>query len=201
MKIGLALLLMSVGAALPSLASSFYIGSDTACFFPLSQSSCTLTSAQSSLGVNLSGNPILFYTPNAGFSAPDTGGSVELGTFNVSQSLLGVEGGTFDVNVAFTAPGGGGNTYVASTLGLVIFGQLGAEVTFKQPTTQLYTYPGGAFEVSLPTSPILIGAGSRVTLDAVITPVPEPASIAVVGGLLLLAAVFFRRSQERRARS
>ncbi len=69
----------------------------------------------------------------------------------------------------------------------------------RHPITQVYTYPGGSFEVSLPSAQILIGNGKSVALDAVITPlsdpapVPEPASLAVIGVSALLLGMAFRR--------
>jgi hypothetical protein len=191
---GFTFFLVAAVSALPALGSSFYIGADTACFYGSSDTSCTLSDAETSIGVNLSGNPILFYTPDSGFNAPATGGSVELGSFSVADSLLGIEGGTFDLEITFSEPGGGGNTYTANTLGLVVLGQLGAEVTFEDPLSQVYSYPGGAFVVSLPSSPILIGAGDTVALDAVISPAPEPAWVGAIGSvLMLLVCIAVRR--------
>lgn len=190
--------LLAAGLTFPCLGNPFYVGSDTACFFDSSESTCTLSSGQTGIGSNLLGNPILLYTPDSGFSASATGGSVELGNFFVTPSLLGAEGGTFDVNVSFTEPGGGGQIYTAKTLGLVVFGVLGAEVTFQNPVTQIFNYPGGSFDVTLPDTAILIGAGDTVALDATITPVPEPSSMATgVVGLMFLACVWYRRREAR----
>jgi hypothetical protein len=183
---------------LPCFASSFYIGSDSACFYGLSASPCTPVDTPTSTGVDLSGNPILTYTPDSGFSAPESGGSVELGNFYVSPALLGVSGANFMLDISFTDPANGDQVFNATTYGLVVFGQLGAEVTFSQPTTQTFIYPGGAFDVSLPSTAILIGAGDTVPLDATITPVPEPASVAsVLGGVMLLGILGFRRQKDR----
>ncbi len=197
MKTSFVLLSFALASALPSFGSSFYVGSDTACFYSFSDSTCPLTSGESTFGVTLSGNPLMSYTPDSGFDAPATGGPIELGTFSVNEALLGVVGGNFDLNIEFTAPGGGGNTYSATELGLVVLGAGGAEVSFSDPLTQLYTYPGGEFEVTLPSGPILIGAGDQYTLDAVITPIastPEPASLASGGAaLMLLACALWRR--------
>jgi hypothetical protein len=156
-------------------------------------SGCTLEPTTTSLGFTLSGNPLLSYTPDASFGAPETGGTVELGNFYVDPALLGGEVGTFDLDILFTDPSVGDQTYTAKTAGLVIFGILGAEVTFNDPTTQLFSYPGGAFDVSLPDTPIFIKAGNTVALDAVITPVPEPASIAgLLSGLMLVGCIGLR---------
>ena len=190
--------LLTVGAV-SALGDGSFVGSDTACFYS-SGTSCSLTGSASSIGWSTSG-PLLTYTPDAGFNAPAAGGSVELGIFSVTQSFLGYEGGTFDVNVAFTEPGGGGNDFSASTMGLVIFEAGGAEITFNDPVTQVYNYPGGSFEVTLPSSPIFVGNGSFAALDAVITPlsgtsdpVPEPTSLAFCIPAILLGLAFWRRT-------
>ncbi len=203
MRTGLLFLSLAVASALPSFGNSFYVGSDTACFYTFSDSTCPLTGSESTLGYTSSGSPFLSYTPDAGFDAPDTGGSIALGTFSVADALFGGVGGNFDINVEFTAPGGGGNTYSATELGLVVFGMGGAEVTFSNPLSHLYTYPGGEFEVTLPSGPILIGVGDQYTLDAVITPIastPEPASLAAGGAaLMLLACALWRRRMTKTA--
>jgi len=190
---GYKFLLLTIALALPSFANSFYVGTDTGCFYPFFSPTCTLTGGESSLGSTLSGAPLITYTPDSGFSAPASGGVVELGTFSVNDTLLGGEGGNFDIQLDFTAPGGVGS-YTATTFGLVVLGAGGAEVTFNNPGTELFNYAGGEFAVSLPTSPIQIGAGKSVVLDALITPVPEPASVAsVVVALILITAVYRRR--------
>lgn len=197
LKKGFNFFLLTITCALPSLAASTYAGSDTACFYGITGSSCTLTSSKSSLGIGTSG-PLLAYTPGS-FTAPVTGGIIELGTFNVNRELGAAEAGTFDIDVTFTAPlGSGGQTYSASTLGAVVFGKGGVEITFDDPTTQVYTYPGGSFELSLPSSTILIGAGDSEDLCATITPLaaPEPASAAVVGGALALLALLRPRHRK-----
>jgi hypothetical protein len=192
------LLLLAVAFVLPCFGNTFYVGSDSACFYGFSDTSCALTNSESSLGIDLSGNPILSYTPDAGFNAPEIGGVVDLGTFSVADALAGIEGGHFDVDVTFTEPGGGGKTYSATTLGLVLFGSLGAEITFADPIIQVYTYSGGSFDVSLPSSSILIGASESADLYAVITTVPEPSSLGTVGFSLMFMALAFSRSAFRR---
>ena len=177
-----------------------YVGSDTACFFPISNSGCMLIAGESTLGMSTKGAPLSFM-PDSDFTAPSAGGTVDLGTFDVSSSLAGAVAGTFDIKVSFTEPAGsGGQTFTASTLGLVVLGRGGVEITFNDPTTQEFDYPGGAFDLSLPSSTILIGAGHSMQLDAVITPLttavatPEPASIStVVVGLMLVGLVLYRR--------
>ena len=198
MKKGFKLFSLAVISVLPSLAASTYAGSDTACFYGIFGSSCTLTSSKSSIGTGTNG-PLLSYTPGS-FTAPASGGIVDLGTFNVNRELAAGEAGTFDIDVTFTAPvGSGGQTYSATTLGAVLFGAGGVEITFEDPTSQIYTYPGGSFELSLPSSTILIGAGYSQDLCASITPLtsaPEPVSAGLVGGALTLLAVI--RPRRRR---
>ena len=198
MKKGFKLFLIILASALPSLAASTYAGSDSACFYGILDSSCTLTSSQSSIGIGTSG-PLLSYSPGS-FTAPTSGGSIDLGTFDVNRELGAAEAGTFDIDVTFTAPvGSGGQTYSATTLGAVIFGKGGVEITFEDPTSQVYTYPGGSFELSLPSSTILIGAGDSQDLCATITPLtsaPEPVSAALVGSALALFALIRPRRRK-----
>lgn len=197
-------LMVAVAAGLPCFGSSFYVGTDMACFFPTTQSTCTLTSGTSGIGSNLIGQPLLNYTPDSEFDAPDTGGTVELGNFSVTPSLFAGEGGTFDLNVTFTAPGGGGNEFSAGTIGFVTFGFGGTWIEFNPPTDHVYTYPGGSFELSLPSATFFIPNGGTMALDAVITPlgssaVPEPASLATAGlPLLLLSFALYRRRTSAR---
>jgi hypothetical protein len=202
LKKGFKIFLLILAPALPSLAVSTYAGSDTACFYDVAHSSCTLTGNTSTLGVSTHGAP-LSYSPESGFTAPAAGGTIDLGTFSVSRSLAGAEAGTFDIDITFTAPPGtGGQTFTASTLGLVILGHGGVEITFNDPTTQLFTYPGGSFDLSLPDQTILIGAGHSEDLDATICPltttVPEPALLASVGlGLTIFTLLARRRARIR----
>lgn len=172
-----------------------------ACFYGVFGSSCTATSAKSTLGTGTSGAPLSF-TPTIGFSAPESGGTIDLGTFAVKSEALAGDAGTFDIVISFTAPAGsGGQTYSATTLGAVALGAGGAEITFSQPTSQLYTYNGGSFTVSLPSSTILIGAGSSAELDGTITPsvvpTPEPATAGVAGMALAVLALGVRRLRSR----
>lgn len=201
MKKGFNIFFLSLIGTLPSLAANFYTGSDTACFFGIAKSSCTLTSSKSTLGISTGSAP-LSYTPASSFNAPTiVGGIVDLGTFAVTRSLAGVEAGTFDIDVLFSAPlGAGGKTYSASTLGIVILGHGGVEITFDNPTTQVFTYPGGSFDLSLPASTIFIGAGRTDILDGDITQcttVPEPAPLFAVGLALALVGFILRRRTRR----
>jgi len=206
LKKGFKVFLISIIGALPSLGSSFYSGSDTACFYGSPKTSCTLSSSKSSFGLAIGGGP-LFFTPDSGFSSPTiAGGVVDLGAFSVNKSLLGGEAGTFDIDVTFTAPAGaGGKKFTASTLGVIVLGKGGVEVTFDNPVTQVFTYPGGSFDLTLPGSTILIGAGQNYTLDGIIAecttnPVAEPVPLATVGlSLVLIAFVARRRVVSRKA--
>ena len=205
MKKGFKIFLLVLTPTLPALAGSFYAGSDTACFYGLSKGNCPVSSSKTSLGVAVGGGP-LFFAPDSGFSAPTiAGGTVDLGAFKVNKSLLGGEAGTFDIDVTFTAPAGaGGKEFVASTLGVVVLGKGGVEITFDHPTTQVFTYPSGSFDLSLPSSTILIGAGNSYTLDGIIaecstTSTPEPIPLAAIGlGLIAMALLARRRAVSRR---
>ncbi len=202
MKKGFIIFLSAAAFSLPSLATT-YTGSDTACFYATGKSSCTLTSSKTSLGLAIGGGP-LSYNP-VGFTN-NLGPIIDLGTFSVSKSLLGAEAGTFDIDITFTDPAvSGAKTYSASTLGVVVLGKGGVEITFDDPTTQLFTYPGGAFDLSLPSMTILIGAGKTDQLDGTITPLtvsaPEPKFLAALGALLILVALRIRNAREKARRA
>lgn len=201
MKKSFILFLTAAAFSLPSLASSTYVGSDTACFYGIFGHSCTLTSSQSDLGIKIGGQYPLSYTPDSSsFTAGPNGGVVQLGSFAVGNDVIGAQAGTFDLEVTFTAPAGsGGKTYTADTFGVVSFLGGFADITFNNPTTQLYTYPGGEFDLSVPSSTITIGEGCDYTLDATITPVPEPGFLAGFGSLLLLPALVRRRARQKKA--
>ena len=186
--------------SLPSFGGSFFSGSDTACFYGSPNTSCTLSSSATSLGEGYLFGPPLWYTPNAaGFTAPATGGAIDLGTFSFNEDLFAIADGTFDIDLDFTAPSGaGGQTYTAEASGFVIFGYGGAEIDFNQPTDQTFDYAGGAFNVLLPST-VLIGAGCSQELYATIT--PEPVSAGAVGlgiGLLALTRARMRKRAQVR---
>lgn len=202
MKKGFILFLSAAAFSLPSLATT-YTGSDAACFFAVGKSSCTLSSSKTSLGVAVGGGP-LSYTP-ASFKN-DLGPIIDLGTFSVAKSLVGAEAGTFDIDITFTDPAvSGSKTYSATTLGVVVLGKGGVEITFDDPTTQLFTYPGGAFDLSLPSSTILIAAGKTDVLDGTITPLtvgaPEPKFLAGFGAVLILFALRIRNARAKARQS
>jgi hypothetical protein len=201
LKRGFVFSVLALVLSLPCFGASFYVGSDSACFYPFGGSPCAPVSSETSIGLDLSGNPILFYTPDASFSAAETGGDVELGNFYVTPALLGAEGGNFTLDISFTDPANGNQTFSATTLGLVVFSLLGAEVTFDQPLTQAFNYPDGSFDVTLPRQ-VLIGAGDTMPLDATITTLtvtPEPASMpAILGGLMLFAVIVHSRMANRK---
>lgn len=185
-------ILILVGACLFFVTPAFsdYVGSDTGCFYDLLDTSCALDSSTTSLGVGKDG-PLITFAPTSGFAAPDLGGQIDLGTFAVT-STLAIADGTFDIDVEFTDPAAGGNLYAAQVLGLVVFDELGAKVTFEQPTTQVFDYAGGSFTVSLPDE-ITIGAGSTNELFGDITPAPEPSLKIALGGVLVLLGLAARR--------
>jgi hypothetical protein len=188
-------ILVAAAFAVPSFATT-YAGSDTACFYGIFSSTCTLESSETSIGAT---GPLLTYTPTSSFSISGPG-EVDLGTFAVNGSFANGELGTFDLAIDFTSPGGGSQSYTASTFGTVFFDNGFAEITFDAPTTQEYSYPGGSFDVSLPGGPIFIGVGDSSTLYATITAgttaTPEPSSIGLIGTLMLVGVVLYGRRRK-----
>lgn len=189
--------LLAAAAAIPSFASTVYEGTDTACFYTIPASSCTETGSASGTGIDTNGGPLLTYTPDSTPFSSTGGGEVTLGTFSVASTFAGGDAAAFDLDVTFTQPGNGQETYSAITLGTVVFAAGGAEITFNQPTTELFTTSGGSFDLTLPSAPILVGEGDTVNLNGWITPVtatPEPASLGTIaGGLMLLGIAVYRK--------
>lgn len=200
MSRALTILSFAICASLPSLGASFFSGSDTACFYGSPDTSCTLSSSTTSLGFGYYNGPPLSYTPNAaGFNAPATGGTIDLGTFSFNEDLFALADGTFDIDLTFTAPAGaGGQTYTAEAFGFVLLGWGGAEIDFNEPTDQTFSYAGGSFDVLLPST-VSIDPGCSQELYATIT--PEPVSAGAVGlgiALLVVARRFILSGAPRR---
>lgn len=186
-----AVLTLGLATFAPSLFATTYTGSDTACF----GKNCTAVSGQMSTG--FIDKDLSFTT--ASFSRTGNG-DVTLGTFKLG-SAPSIISSAFDLDVTFSAPTGATTTgdFDAWVAGIVICDQFGiATVTFSQPTTDVYNYPGGSFTLSLDQSSICLGpnGSANLTADVVGTSAaPEPMSMLLMGsGLGLLGLARFRKT-------
>ncbi len=157
--------------------------------------------------VNPSPNTVTFNTPTtnvtflpaAGIGEPETSGAIKLANFptTTGQGYSGTVN-PVTINVTITDSGGGSAMLVVNgsmvvTSGLAVFTEIGGTLT-GSTNDFTYTFIPALNNVALPTAS---GAGS-FNMFLQITPVPEPASMALVGvGGLLLVAPRLRRLVRR----
>ncbi len=172
-----------------------------------------VTIAGSTAGT-VTGIPQLTFTGNSftgttAFGVGSLSGVNSLGTFFLTTDSLQPLAGMFTLNITFTAPtginGGQGATYTATILGSVSpnVNQGGVNVHFASPTQSFsFTNAGAAGSFSLTVPDLFVQSGQSAILTAGFTgqqsPIPEPATLILLGtGLTGIAAKLRQRKRAR----
>lgn len=190
-----ALLTLGLATVAPSMFATTYTGADTSCF---GIGTCSMVSGTTSYG--LVNQDLTF----ASATINQVGnGDVTLGTFSLGTKPSAFAG-AFDLDVTFSQPAGvtGSGNFNAVLVGAVTWNdQGGAIISFTNPTTEVFNYPGGSFSLSLDQSVITLCPSTSENLTAELvgtSAVPEPTSMLLFGsGIGLLGIARFRRTAKK----
>jgi hypothetical protein len=159
------------------------------------------------LGNSINSNNLKY---NAGSFGPITGGNITLGSFDLKKDNFNYDPFTFQLGLAFTAPGGiGGSTLTANVNGRVTGSSSNVQMDFgNSPINFSFTNAEGSGSFSLTLSDInfsnfsggqqsmsrsLNGTISSAVFNPAVSSAPEPASIALLGTFLGVAVFRFRK--------
>ena len=163
----------------------------------------------------VAGVPALTFAGNSSFTNTTflgigaLSGANNLGTFTLNAAPGALVNGSFTLNVTFTSPtginGGQGTTYTATITGSVapIANNGGVSINFdNNPVVFTFSNANGTGSFSLALADVFLETGQQANLTAGTTgqqaPIPEPATLLLLGtGLTGIAAKMRKRRKER----